>query len=226
MHFQPPAPFLVLEYCDHGSLEGWVTQRRSWQEVVVALAHVTAGLMPLHARGGFHRDLKPGNLLMTRTPTGLAVKVADFGLARQPQTVQANMTRTAGGTPGYIAPEVLQHAQFDQRADIYSLGVIALEFLTGARRIESLDTLQIPADLRHLVRRMLSSDPASRPSTQECFNELNRLVKEPSSPAPTRGESTGPTFGEAVFGGLIAGAALLGLAWLVGDDDDAPKLKK
>lgn len=227
-YFQCPRPFLVLEYCDQGSLVDWVTNRRSWQEAAVALAHVMAGLMPLHARGGFHRDLKPGNLLVTTATDGLIVKVADFGLARRPQTGPAGMTRTGWGTDGYVAPEIMKRAPFEWRSDMYSLGVVALELLTGTARPENLDAVQIPPALRLLVQRMLSQEPTNRPSAHECFTTLLDVVNADAklSAAPAQPESSGPTFGEALFGGLLTGAALLGLVALFAGDDPPEKSQK
>src|SRR5262249_12934013 len=118
-------PYLVMEFCEGGPLRAWVGKKPPWRSVAVALAHAINGLHGLHRADGFHRDIKPDNLLMGKdSATGeMVVKVADFGLARAPVTATGPMTRSAMGTPGYIAPEVLAGAPYAASADIYSLGV-------------------------------------------------------------------------------------------------------
>jgi serine/threonine-protein kinase len=100
-----PTPYMVLEYCDGPKLRSWVG-RTSWQTAAMVLLHAASGLVGIHGTGGFHRDIKPENLLLARAPSGggYLVKVSDFGLARRPKTARPPMTRTPGGTEGYIAP--------------------------------------------------------------------------------------------------------------------------
>lgn len=209
---EAPRPFLVLEYCDQGSLAGRVTTRRPWPWVAAALAHVAAGLAPLHARRGFHRDVKPGNLLVKLDRAhGFLVKVADYGLARRPETDPSGMTNTPGGTPGYMAPDVTC-TPFDSRADVYSLGVVALELLTGVCNVERLGA-SAPPELVALVRRMLAIDPAQRPTAEKIRAVLVDLVERECPPIePSAIEPAGPTLMEAVFGGLAIGAVVLGAA--------------
>ena len=109
-----------------------------------------------------HRDLKPANIMVTRT----GVKVLDFGVAKvgviPGQT--ATMSRVIVGTPAYMAPEQLQGGQGDARTDVFALGLILTEMLTGAR--PSHGTLKfppnVPARLARVIERCLSTDPDDR----------------------------------------------------------------
>lgn len=168
-------PFYVMEYCARGSLYGWIADRRRWDEIALALVHVLEGLKDLHSRGGFHRDIKPHNLLLCIESGELHVKVADFGLARDPDR-NSSMTAFPGGTRGYQAPEVLGTADHTAKADIYSLGITALELLTGTRDLRELKKVDCPVKLRSLVKAMISPDPDDRPSPQSALKELSALL--------------------------------------------------
>jgi serine/threonine protein kinase len=189
--FDARPPYIVLEYCEEGSLRKWVQERKPWQVVVFALSYALQGLEGIHRLGGFHRDLKPENILIARDiDRGFIVKVADFGLARVPRTLSPPITNHPAGTPGYIAPEVWNGtAGFHAGADIYSLGVVALELLTGGRVASELEKVGIPTALRDLVREMLSADTSKRPSVKAVARSLATIITLPdlahgSTPEP------------------------------------------
>jgi serine/threonine protein kinase len=205
-------PYFVLEYCEHGSLRGWVGQRRAWQDIALLLAQVIQGLKRIHEVGGFHRDLKPDNLLLASgpTPQTVVVKIADFGLARVPDAGSAVTTRHIAGTNGYIAPEVIAGAVFHPGADIYSLGIVATELLTDARDPARIHQAKIPAALRDLVLTMCAADSTRRPTAQKIAVALHALLNPPQAPPPASGPSAG-----LVLGGLaLFAAALVGLGAL------------
>jgi serine/threonine protein kinase len=219
--FEHEPPYIVLEYCEHGSLRTWVDERRPWRHVAVALSHALQGLEGIHRVGGFHRDLKPENLLVASAPEGgLVIKIADFGLARVPLTSTGTMTQSPAGTHGYIAPEILAGGAFNAAADIYSLGVVATELLTGRRSPELLARGDAPPALRDLVLVMLSTNPANRPATRIIADSLNRILAPQVAPppppqsaaAPTKASTAGNTLGGLLLGGLL----LAGLAALAG----------
>lgn len=213
----PPRPHIVMEYCDGGSLRPRVG-KSPWSETAVILQQAAQGLLGLHTAGGFHRDLKPDNLLLARAPdgSGYLVRVADFGLARRPQTVQRPMTRTPGGTPGYMAPELAHPgAQFTAAADIYSLGIVGVELLTGQLSTNALVAAVAPEGLKNLLRRMTSPWPLLRPGAVDVVLELQRLF-EPVAPAPPPPPSRPTSGGSGWF--LAAGIGALALAALASGD--------
>jgi serine/threonine-protein kinase len=129
---------LLMEYVDHISLDELIEQR-GWLPLPEALelfAPVLAGVHAAHAAGVLHRDLKPANIMLARTAGGLVPKVADFGIAKVVDDDMVGSTRegTAMGTPGYMAPEqVLDAKTVDVRTDVFALGAILYELLTGRR---------------------------------------------------------------------------------------------
>ncbi len=223
-------PYFVMEYCPLGSLRSWVGQRAELSAILCAVAFAANGLAQLHARGGFHRDVKPDNLLVVEVAgprgTGFSVKVGDLGLARTPETLGSPMTRGFGGTPNYIAPEVLAGKEFRSSADVYSLGVTACELLTGSRDLTDLGRVRIPPALATLIRRMTDSDERTRPSCRRVVKELQKVARQVSRPAevttvlaqlapPTASTPTRQSSGnwwKWALGGLAAG-------WLLAQDD-------
>lgn len=120
--------FITMEYVEGESLRAYL---RRLAPLPLKLARdlmlqIGAGLGEAHAQGVVHRDLKPENIMIGRD----AVKVMDFGIARSLQS-QATTTTAFLGTPAYVAPEQAQGRPVDQRADIYALGLIFYECLTG-----------------------------------------------------------------------------------------------
>lgn len=214
--FDQSPPFIVMEFCSGGSLQSWVTERRNWGDVVIALAHAASGLSVIHAKGGFHRDIKPGNLLLVWLAPGQGIiKVGDFGLARVPVLSSKPMTRSAWGTEGYIAPEVLITGIYSNAADVYSLGITGIELLTGRRDPTALIGAPGPKSLHTFLKSMVNMDAEKRPTMAECaarlgesFEEAAYAVKVPTPVAKQSG--AGKAFGFAALVGL--GLALVGAA--------------
>ena len=130
--------YIAMEYVDGPSLagvlakEGRIAERRA----VLIGAQVAEGLAAAHDFGIVHRDLKPDNIMLTRSRTGEdLVKVVDFGIAKATQGNRQTVTRTGFiiGTPAYMSPEQILGDVLDGRSDIYSLGCILYEMLTGTR---------------------------------------------------------------------------------------------
>ncbi|MFK7931577.1 MAG: serine/threonine-protein kinase [Myxococcota bacterium] len=129
------APGLLMEYVGGPTLHRWLASHRpDFDEALQIFRGLLAGVEAVHQKGLVHRDLKPGNVLLDVDGRGLRPRIADFGLvkeieARDRQTI----TGTAMGTPTYMPPEQVKDAsRVDQRADLFSLGCILFELLTGS----------------------------------------------------------------------------------------------
>lgn len=124
--------YLVMEHVDGPSLREVMTEHGQIDPMVVAAIgeQVASALGAAHAHGLVHRDIKPANILLASDGT---IKVTDFGIAKALTGTDATLTNpgTVVGTAAYVAPEQLQDAQVDARADIYALGVVLHECLTG-----------------------------------------------------------------------------------------------
>jgi TolB-like protein/serine/threonine protein kinase/Tfp pilus assembly protein PilF len=160
---------------------------------------ITRALMAAAAHGLIHRDLKPGNIMLTRGDADsaeLEVKVIDFGLAKAIADAGGEMDLTRGefvGTPNFASPEQFESGPVDTRSDIYSLGATLWFALTGktlfagrnieeirsaqksnALPVEQLKAARVPPSLRSLLRSMLAFEPAARPGIQDLATQLRR----------------------------------------------------
>jgi len=169
-------PYLVMELVAGASLEavlevGPLDATRTMDIV----AQAAAGLQVAHAAGMIHRDVKPGNLLLTQSGT---VKITDFGLAHTVGSASITISGELVGTPGYLAPERAVGEKAGPASDLYSLGIVAYECLTGARpftgtqlevavahRDRPLPPLpaSVAADVTAFVMRLTAKDAGSRP---------------------------------------------------------------
>jgi serine/threonine protein kinase len=133
--------YLVLEFLTGASMRTEMVSRGGCPPQLLAewLAQILAGLDAAHNAGVLHRDLKPDNVWLTVKPDGRPlVKLLDFGLAKMRPLEEAGnasltLPGTVLGTPGYMAPEQLAGRETDERSDIFSLGVMVVEALTGRR---------------------------------------------------------------------------------------------
>jgi predicted Ser/Thr protein kinase len=126
--------YLAMEYVDGPTLHSLMKQREalSLAEVRQVIADLAAALDYAHGRGLVHRDIKPSNVLLRLEAAGMRAVLADFGIAHQPNNTQILTRDAIMGTLEYIAPEQIMSArEVDARADIYALGVVAYQMLTG-----------------------------------------------------------------------------------------------
>ncbi|MBK8975736.1 MAG: protein kinase [Planctomycetes bacterium] len=172
--------YLVLEYCAGGTLRGLLGVPAARERALRALGHVAEVLEYAHAQGVAHRDLKPENVLLDAHGYP---RVADYGLVslHEPGTPQVTRTGDVLGTPHYMAPEQLAGGAVDARADVFALGVMIHEALTGrlpVGRFESpvAEALKVcrPA-LADAVMRALHVDPDQRAGAAELRAALERV---------------------------------------------------
>lgn len=176
------SPCIVMEYVDGDSLGYLLNKQKAlpWPEAVEIIHAIAEGLAELHARQFVHRDLKPDNVLLTRT-TPRSVKIVDFGVARNLSLDQSNKITRAGalvGTPAYMSPEQLFGEEASARSDLYALGVMLFEMTTG----------KIPNDpkgMKDLRKRLTASiDPPLAPPQLPFIPEaLQQLLIEDLLPA-------------------------------------------
>jgi serine/threonine protein kinase len=191
--------YLTMEYVDGESLRDYLKRAGTLPPArVVDLARqIAAGLSEAHAQNVVHRDLKPENVMLARD--GL-VKVMDFGIARAVGGNNATTTQVLSGTPGYMAPEESQGKVADQRTDLYALGLILYECLTGRRAFAGATPVEValkqlkerpvpprkllsstPPQLEAVVLRCLEKEPARRFASAA---ELQRALAPADVAAP------------------------------------------
>ena len=136
-------PYIAMELLEGEDLAARLhaATRLSFHETAIIVTHVARALMRAHAAGVVHRDLKPANIFLTSDEGALVVKVLDFGIAKITEPSQKSAPDTLNGqllgTPEYMSPEQFQGRQVDFRSDLWSMGVIAFECLTGTSPFRS-----------------------------------------------------------------------------------------
>src|SRR5215210_1409546 len=189
-------PYIAMEYLPRGSVRRWVGHLTPPQ-VAGVLEGVLAALARADARGVAHRDIKPENVLVTRRG---GVKIADFGIAKAYTTATSGLTASgvAMGTPAYMAPEQAQGRPVGAFTDLYAVGAMAYELISGAPPFTGSEPMAIlyrqvnepPPPLEgcdpriaRWVARMLEKDPARRPrGAAEAWDALEEIVVDLHGP--------------------------------------------
>ncbi len=201
-------PFLLMELVDGRSLRWWVERepRLQWRHSVEIAREIALALEAAHAAGLVHCDIKPENVLAVSKAAPYPLKVTDFGLAKATSALTGDLTRVhpgttwgndvVAGTPGYIAPEqALSRGTVVPASDVYSLGVMLYEMLTGDKPYGQLDSVEAvrlahqgppallrarsewPAGLAELTNQMLALDPAGRPPAGDVAARLGAMLQ-------------------------------------------------
>ncbi len=196
-------PFIAMEYVDGETLRDRIRKKALTTEEALAVAlQVAAGLGEAHGKGIVHRDIKSANIMVTAK--GQA-KVMDFGLAKLRSGLSLTRSRTTLGTIAYMSPEQARGDEVDGRTDIWSLGVVLYEMLTGElpfkgdhdqavihailhREPASLKNAKpdAPPGLEEVIFQALAKKPADRYQTMEEFREDMEAVREGLKPLKAR----------------------------------------
>lgn len=195
--------YLAMQYLEGGTLKDRIAQlspgeRAPWPEAASIVSQVAEALSYAHEQGVVHRDMKPSNIMLTGS--GRAV-VTDFGIAKIVGTAALTQTGVGIGTPEYMAPEQGAGTKIDHRADIYALGVVAYELLTGR--------VPFTADTPFAVVAAHMRDPLPLPTTLNPAipGGAERALLKALAKDPTQRFATAPEFAAALGDGLRGVAA-------------------
>lgn len=191
--------YIVMEYIDGITLKEYIEQQGGlkWKEAVHFTCQILKALQHAHDKGIVHRDVKPQNIMLLQTGN---IKVTDFGIARFSRSDTRTMTEKAIGSVHYISPEQARGEVTDEKADIYSVGVMMYEMLTGQlpfqsdsavsvaimqlqadpRRPKDLNP-EIPMGLEQITMRAMQKNPRERyQSAAEMLRDLEAFKRNPN----------------------------------------------
>lgn len=190
--------YIVMEYIDGITLKQYIEQQGEikWREALYFTVQILRALQHAHEKGIIHRDIKPQNIMLLEDGT---IKVTDFGIARFSQAETQTMTDKAIGSVHYIAPEQACGGYINDKADIYSVGVMLYEMLTGqlpfvADNAVSVAIMQmqaeptppsrinpsIPKGLEEITMHAMEKNPAQRfPSAADMLEDVERFRRNP-----------------------------------------------
>lgn len=195
--------YMVMEYVDGITLKAYIKEKGAlpWQEACDFAIQIGQGINEAHLQNIIHRDIKPQNILMTKDKV---LKVTDFGIAKAVASETTVVGGTALGSVHYISPEQARGGFTDVRSDIYSLGIVLYEMLTGKVPFDG-DTavgvalmhlekepvnvrcvnIEIPADLAYVTMKAISKEQHGRyQNVQELLDDLHAVLAD--EPLPSR----------------------------------------
>lgn len=191
--------YIVMELVDGITLKEYLQKkgRLSWQEALFFAQQIARALEHAHGRGIIHQDIKPHNIMILRDATA---KVTDFGIARFAAKEETRVVKEAIGSVHYISPEQAKGSSIDYRTDLYSLGVVMYEMLTGKLPFDGDNALaivmqhisamplmpsevvpNIPRGMNEIVMHAMCPNVSRRySSATELYNDLERLKSDPN----------------------------------------------
>lgn len=188
-------PYLVMQLIRGISLSKRLRQDPMLTaEAVVLIALLADGLAHVHAQGVVHRDVKPSNILLDE---GGFPHLSDFGIALLAGQSRVTAVDEVIGTPAYLAPEQILGGALGPAVDVYALGLVLLECITGHREFDGPNKMEaalarlsrdphipeeLPGPLAGLLRAMTAREPGRRPTALHCVNTLSALVVEAAEP--------------------------------------------
>ena len=166
-------PYVVMELLTGGTLQDRLKQRSlAWQEALFLIRPLVTALNYAHKNGVVHRDVKPANIMFGQ-PSGI-LKLVDFGLVQQQGLAQVTQPGTIVGTPAYMSPEQVHDLEVDGRSDIFALGIILCEALTG---INPLDKGSVPSTLHEIMSGdQVDMSQVQRVVPTQVFNLIEKAV--------------------------------------------------
>lgn len=205
-------PYLVMRYMVGGSLKDWLTQDLlPLTTISPIIERIASALDTAHAKGLIHRDIKPSNILLDDQGNAY---LSDFGIVKFSSTITATTGSALIGTPAYMSPEQIHGDRpIDHRTDIYALGIMMFEMLTGKRPFAA-DTpakqmmahaltpvpnilqynAKLPTGIADIISKAMSKDPESRYDTAgELARELRQVINQSSMSLPVSSQTTATT---------------------------------
>ena len=198
VNFGEKLQYIVMEYIDGITLKEYINKQNSitWNDAVYFMTQILRAVQHAHDKGIVHRDIKPQNIILL--PNG-TLKVTDFGIARFSRSETKTLTEQAIGSVHYIAPEQAKGEQTDERADIYSMGVVLYEMLAGKVPFDSENAVSvalmqvqahaerlteinpnIPKGLEQICVHAMQKNPDDRyQSATEMLLDIEEIIKNP-----------------------------------------------
>lgn len=200
VNFGEKLQYIVMEYIDGITLKEYINKQNSitWNDAVYFMTQILRAVQHAHYKGIVHRDIKPQNIILL--PNG-TLKVTDFGIARFSRSETKTLTEQAIGSVHYIAPEQAKGEQTDERADIYSMGVVLYEMLAGKVPFDSENAVSvalmqvqanaekltqinpnIPKGLEQICVHAMQKNPDDRyQSATEMLLDIEEIIKNPNT---------------------------------------------
>ena len=198
VNFGEKLQYIVMEYIDGITLKEYITKQGAitWNDALFFMTQILHAIQHAHDKGIVHRDIKPQNIILLSNGS---IKVTDFGIARFSRSETKTISEQAIGTVHYIAPEQAKGEATDEKADIYSLGVVLYEMLSGrvpfdgesvvsvalmqiqasATRLTDINA-DIPLGLEQICAHAMEKNPAERyQSASEMLIDIEEIIKNP-----------------------------------------------